>query len=625
MTHITEMMTSSTGRSQCSFVAGLITVLVGGLVFGCGDNTASSGETVPGAAVGAPRGDPVGILEVRVLDGRTGRPLESVGVSFSYLADDGFSFSNGLMVTDSAGRTKIGLPEAELLDALDREQWRKGRIGLEVQHRGYAVKRLTVSCDAASREGGTMRWEVRLERGIALHGSILLPGGRVVSGNARVCLQSVGGPSVGERLSFDVPIEPDGAFRAEDLPPGEYQLALRPEGTWRTRFLTTAHSDAPVRLPVRAEDLVPVAPELVVTVRDESGNPVPTGRIWIQRQWAATDSPIGAQVLDGLVLESTGTVRAPVPGRWRWLLAYNCRDAQGCPLGPALVGPVGEARESVDIVLSKGSIEGGVLGPEGQGLPGEVVRATPVRPLMLPCGFPDDLVAPSAVTDARGKFRLQGIGAFLYELGLKELRGRFVEDVTAGVGDRDIELRVRVGKQYELRLVDSEGSGRRGTRVSVYATGGSLREGTDIKPVASGITDQEGRVTLCVEPDARYRLVAEPQAAFPELREVSRADWRPHAETILLPSGWFLRGKALRPDGTPFTGAILFTQDPAGVPGSELRWAEADIGGNFLLPGLKPGQVTVWTVQGSGLSEGLRKGSPRSFAEESRDIVIRSR
>ena len=121
-----------------------------------------------------------------------------------------------------------------------------------------------------------------------------------------------------------------------------------------------------------------------------------------------------------LLVEVAGLVEAEAPQQAAWYVATRPRTASGAPLpfGPAAVGPVAATATEVEVRLPpERRIEGVVQGPDGQGVRGVRVTATPVD---APKGFEGDVGEigqhGSARSDERGTFRIGSLGDGSYRL-----------------------------------------------------------------------------------------------------------------------------------------------------------------------------------------------------------------
>ncbi len=477
--------------------------------------------------------------------------------------------------------------------------------------------------DGTDRRGDLSK-EIRLTRGLAIEGRVVMPDGPVPD---RVSVELVayrgfgavfGGKGAGCDASRDDPLGPY-AFRFTGLSAGKYRIWTLPEPRDGVRLhgsVRVAAGSSGVELRVVAD-----APTLLVRVLDAEGKPLRTAKVAL---WDAA-SP-------RYEVASAGTEEDGVARFWPadcgdvaglWLEAHADPEAErgGAPSGPARAGPLAAGTREATIRLPAGRrMEGRVVLPDGRGVGRVEIEAESIPARDDPVG---EAVHGRAWTRRDGSFAIDGLGVGDYRVGL----GRRLDDFFPGdpVVARGDASGVRVGLvpavKARVTVLQAIGIPVVGAIVRVSARGDFDH---DAPPTdALGTTEVRG-----LDPRAAWELLVLPPWDRDDLCPRVRERWQPRDETITLAPGHEVRGRVVDGAGRPLPRVRVWAGDSAWSTSSE-----TGEDGSFRLERLAAGDVhLVARLEDDDESEPLRAeavvpaGSTevRLVADAGLDLVVRA-
>jgi len=285
---------------------------------------------------------------------------------------------------------------------------------------------------------------------------------------------------------------------------------------------------------------------LVLVVRDPDGNPVPRARVLLQGE---SDSQRKG-LRDGRAeLDIAKTTRAVTV----WMAEDE--EGQALNLAPAVVEPVPQDRETLEIVMEPGAvIEGRVVDGDGEPVAGVDVAARP--------GNDDEwqerfgrFAHARAKTGAAGGFRLVGLRPTAnYQIGVDDMEDWAPADaVEAQAGATDVTITLEPGTRAVVTVVDGEGNPVAGARLEVT----ERAEGDGSYSSWTAGTDPQGRARLpALLPDAPYQLEIRPPPTRRDLTRHVDGSWRPASETVELGPGFTVRGVVLDEEGRPVRAVV---------------------------------------------------------------------
>lgn len=289
---------------------------------------------------------------------------------------------------------------------------------------------------------------------------------------------------------------------------------------------------------------------------------------------------------------------------------WNARAADGAPLplGPARVGPVKRNVTDLEVRLPpERTIMGTVLGPDGSGVRGVVVRARCRASRIMDFGRE---FQSEARTDADGAFRLGRLGGEECLLSVNTPRDLIEpESVKVQIGATDVMIRLRAAVRVSITVSDEDGHPVVGALVS------ALREqdthsGRLMRTDAAGVA-RLGRL----DPSGAYMLQIEGARDESEFVRYAQRGWMPRDETIKLTRGGRIRGVVRDPSGKPVAGASVFS--------SSEEWVNAPVtsgaDGAFSIIGLRPGDRVALSVSMNGNWD---ERTARTFAVGDEHVVL---
>jgi protocatechuate 3,4-dioxygenase beta subunit len=326
----------------------------------------------------------------------------------------------------------------------------------------------------------------------------------------------------------------------------------------------------------------PPVTRLEVAVADPQGHPVEGAFVLVRPVFGAF-RPFGGG-LDPAKLRSTVTGRdgkarleSLPPGPWD--VTVRARGFVPRPLSRVASGPLAVRLEK------GGSITGVVRDAESRAPVADAEVAIEGFP-SLPGGWEEDASRVETPTDARGRFRLEGIG-------------RSAVDVTArapGYGAAS-KAGVRAGETVEIFLFpgatlsgtvkDDDG---RPVRGAVVRAQGDRQSSTS----PSARTDARGAFVLAGIPPGEYVVVAREGGRAPGVGSVVVEPRSEAAVELVVSDGGYATGRIVDPEGRPLAGKVRAeVLDGEGLPSfaSDLMSAEARADGTFALGPLPIGTL----------------------------------
>jgi protocatechuate 3,4-dioxygenase beta subunit len=218
------------------------------------------------------------------------------------------------------------------------------------------------------------------------------------------------------------------------------------------------------------------------------------------------------------------------------------------------------------------SIEGVVLHADGRPYVLAHIRCT--QPVGEAFSFHSSL---------NGRFRITGLAPGSYRLESWALTPYYCDPVVVAAGTKEVVLQARLGLTIEGRVVGIQpGDGR----FRVYATGETMR---------SARTDREGRFVIQGLPEGRYTVAIDRRGWLPEPQERIEAGTKDLELRALRLVG--IRGKVVKPDGTPISGVSIRIASSSSYTNKE---------GRFAVEELRPGPYKIRAYR---RSESGKKGT----------------
>jgi hypothetical protein len=366
-----------------------------------------------------------------------------------------------------------------------------------------------------------------------------------------------------------------GRFRFPDLSPGTYFLAIKMKGRPEVTRDVVVPEDRDL---LDVEIVIDLGRAIFVTVCDASGSPV--AGAYVRTSWG----------LKSAKAKTDAEGRALVEGLPGSEIHVQVHPPDRSFLAPPIQG-VTPAGQEVRFVLEKAAwVEGQVIGPDGEGLPGMQLQAVVQgarSPLMVTC-------------DETGSFILscrEGETVDLEVPGTRRVEGHREATTFRGA------LRGIVAPASGLRILLREIPMDRSLSVLVQGPDGTPAPGITVTLGGAGVpsdaemltTDEQGRVSVAGLTAETVRVVAlRPQtSAFPEDTLAFEAvTLVPDNQEMILRfrRGVFITGVLLDPEGRPVEGAIVVAVCNPEMSG----WGRSDEGGRFRIA-VPPDQT--WTLQ----------------------------
>lgn len=467
---------------------------------------------------------------------------------------------------------------------------------------------------------GTDGCEVRLGRGRSVSGRVVDEhgdgvAGAVVQGQRRFVSEHSRG-----LVGFEsVRTGADGRFRLDGMPSGRLTIAVKAWDPLRATETEVEAGAEGVLLTLRTDAACGVVLELF----DPDGRRVPKATV-------TTNGSGPLEVVGGQV---TLDVDPPIGAAAIEITDPRDEADHALPLAPKTVTWARGQPRRIEVRLEpEAPVAGFVLGPEGEGVEGVLVAATPISGAPAPEGVPrrGSLrrdVRTVARSDPTGAFRLGGLAAGDYELSVT-VPESYLSPAPRTVkgGDAAVELRLRRGVRPTLRVLDWKGAPVAGAEIGLIATDPDV-EGAQADPLGRFAgsertrTDARGELRLPpLDPTVPWRLSISPPDARRDLRSVDQDGWTPQDGTWTLARGWSVRGTVRDGAGRPVPGARVLATDATG----EVRSGYSDEDGSFAVLELHEGAVELVASLGADamIGEVRPAGPPVSTTAGARDVAL---
>jgi len=293
------------------------------------------------------------------------------------------------------------------------------------------------------------------------------------------------------------------------------------------------------------------------------------------------------------------------------VVVTSAKDAAGEDLGPGVFGPFPADSGQVEIRLpADTAIEGVVLGSDGRPAGGVEVRARPVSHQIYRNA--SDLEV-EARTDAQGRFRLGGLGAWSYRVQVVQPDGcARVPGLEVRSGTSDVLFSLPRGRTVLIKVLSDQGAPLAHARV--FAQDENER-------TASAHSDARGEARLVGLADGqRHTLEVTPPSQHPELSRHKVVGWIPKDTVIRLDRSGSVRGVVLGPSGEPVADVWVWRRARNG------KWyavGEVSDDGTFVLKELEKGTVALRAtpIGGNWSEDGVEEVVVEAGAE---GVVLRT-
>jgi len=418
-------------------------------------------EVVAGETVEIELGGDVDATFTGLVEDARGRPVSGARVSAlpkQYLAWNLRQFLQhgwGAATTDAGGRFRVAAQEWMLKNA------RRGEWLLLVSHPDYALgtkKGLKLSKDGKAVEtkvalsgGGTVSGRVELEGGApAPNVVVTLTPPNWGQSDQQLMRMINSGKEPDTRRQLTARTDFDGRFEVHAVEKGVYTAHVRhPEGKSDPKQVRAGDTD--LRFVVRAAHFI------AGVVVDEDGRPVRNAQVA-----AIIPRPKGENRHVG-ALRAGGHFRITHLDQGSYALEVTPSKgwASGGGFVKTRIEPVATGSADVVIVVESGpAIRGRVVGTGGKPIAGAGVVAMSLeapKKARQPNSGNNQTVRPSAVTNGRGEFEIEGVGTEEVELvALKQ--GFRPTTMKAVAGSGTVTLRLEVGEVIEGRILRPDGT-----------------------------------------------------------------------------------------------------------------------------------------------------------------------
>ncbi|MEZ6009897.1 MAG: carboxypeptidase-like regulatory domain-containing protein [Planctomycetota bacterium] len=330
---------------------------------------------------------------------------------------------------------------------------------------------------------------------------------------------------------------------------GDTIVVLGFVGTWSFDEETQARAVAFAHVQLTSPDSTtapPATPEVPrgtarmvrVVARANDGAPIPRADVIVTMD----DGKLLPTRVTGTLTDGACTLR--VPGGLGRVDVFRARTADGKPIPLAQLEAVSLGPEAAEatVTLEEGYELGGVvLGTDGQGAPGLLVRAVTTTFRSASSWHAE------ATTDATGAFHIVGLRDEDYKLEvLRDGTKTTASDRWYSPDDLDIEIQLVTTRPIRLVVRTHDGKPLPMARVIVRGGGPSGTQSVEEYAGRDGVVILQG-----LDLDEEYMLWVTPSFATDPAHELKRSAWRPADETLSLPQAWVLRGTVLAADGSP--------------------------------------------------------------------------
>lgn len=519
-------------------------------------------------------------LEVRVVDGTDGTPV--VGASVMVLPADGAEdlmrmedFLGGGTRTDKRGRARIG-PLAE------------GKLEARVRADGYAELD-DFEIDQATAAGGTVTIEVT--RGLVIAGRVEAPAGVPLQGVHVTVRTEWGRGQDREWVHLRPTVAADGSFRVDTLPDdGIYRVEARAywdEVNYRGEIVVEA-GDEEVLVELTKAQKSAAGRTLKVRIVDHEGKSASSGRIQLSTYQGDHNTSSHQQRFSG----GETVFNQIQEDREIWIEVWQVTGAER---GATIHGPLPAGTEEVEVRLPRAlAIEGTVVGPDGQGVRGIRVKAQALHPSEHE-SFGED--HGMAITDAKGRFRVQGLGELEYQLEFRVPSDYTpVRDVNVRAGTTGVQVALKRGVQAAVTVLDYTGKPVPGAKVEVATVHDHV--GSRPRPISlphrslDQMTDAQGIARFKgLAPEGPYKLEVKPPDGRSDLKPYEHEGWTPQDETLTLERALTISGVVKDQHGKPVSDCWV-SHRPVG----QEHWTQMERAGDqghFTIKGLAPGRYEL--------------------------------
>lgn len=527
----------------------------------CRSEVVTATETAP--AVVKLQFAAVRMADVTVLDDASGTPVAGARI-VAYASRGGGSRNPANAVTGADGHARLGPLEP-------------GEMRLNVQADDYLR-----DFEGSKLADGELSVVLRLKRGLVLAGKVTMPDGSPAVG-AGVQIEMSGN---GRGWVPPVTTGADGAFRFRGVAAGTASVtATLTQGGKKfsvTSNVAAGSEDATLALVEGASAPTATKGAVSVHVLAPDGTEVSTGTVMLSSGGSTSTTYLS----DGrvqLALEGAGA---------RTLSVWGVKSRNGAALDAApFRRALGPTETDVEVRLTPGfAIEGVVKGPDGQGLKGVLVSASPRGDGTQDYGDYRFGAHGSARTEATGAFRIPGLGDGEYVLSV-DAPAEFAPYESPGVrgGTKGVDISLEAGLSAVVTVLDWAGKPVSGARVSLSIVTTDATEGRRSRRTtrsADRTTDAQGVARLSgLAKGVTYRMSVSATDALQHEEEA----WTPADVTIRLERAYTISGVVRDGAGKPVPGAnVQCSKDKQAWSGTQ-----AGDDGRFSCGGLTAGEYYV--------------------------------
>lgn len=244
---------------------------------------------------------------------------------------------------------------------------------------------------------------------------------------------------------------------------------------------------------------------------------------------------------------------------------------------------------AVELRLAKGLAVTGVIRDGATRAPVVGARVSVEEYRSLPEDWAQRAVAPAAVTDGRGLFRLDGLGARPATIVVRASGFGPARRESVRPGSR-VEVYLFAGPTLRGSVRDESGKALPGATVRVFSEGWN-------SPPPPEATDARGRFAVAGIEAGEYWAIARSGSRAPAVAPVTIAARDETVLDLVVGDGGFVAGRVVDEAGRPLAGARLRPEvlDGRGLPAvvSESMAGESSANGSFALGPLPAGPIGI--------------------------------